>query len=72
MPDEGEALIAAAGDELYGLDPAGFTRRRNELAAAARKAGDSRCGQTDRGVAAPDPGGLDPQSARPSRRRTGR
>jgi hypothetical protein len=41
MPDEGEALIAAAGDELYGLDPAGFTQRRNELAAAARKAGEA-------------------------------
>ena len=36
----GEAdLVAAAVDELYALEPAGFTARRNALAAAARKAG---------------------------------
>jgi len=34
-------LLAQAIDELYGLDPADFTDRRNELAAAARQAGAS-------------------------------
>jgi hypothetical protein len=34
-----EDLVADAVDELYGIDPAGFTERRGELVAAARAAG---------------------------------
>jgi hypothetical protein len=34
-----DATLAGAVDELYGIDPAGFTQARNALAGAARQAG---------------------------------